>query len=416
VEVNIRLHRLEAERQLWRKKGAIGKLHNLVVWVRRSPQRRELFLSIAKNEEAKELILLANAEDDVGDEPIYEEAKKNLMLIQDNKTRWNSTYMMIDRALYMRDSIEGLVAVTERHHSKDKRLPEEDSLTEEDWRVLCEIHHILEPFFYQTKYTEGRAKSAVHGCIWETLPSIEFLLSHLERLKTHYQSESCPPADPKVSDAELSNENRQRIRECINNAWSKLDQYYKLLDDSPVYASALWLHPSYGWLYVDEKWKRKREWRTRAKREAEEIYEEYKDDRGRMSSAEPPPPLPPPSRTSSTKGLRPPNPFEAFLTVNPETIARRRTSATLDDPSRYNQIEPSVTQEPLYWWRDHRHEYPTLSKMAFDLLSIPAMSSECERVFSSAGNTVTDARNRISADLLEAVESLKHWHKSGLWK
>ncbi|OBS15367.1 hypothetical protein FPOA_13808 [Fusarium poae] len=37
------------ERELlreWRKRGPIGKLHNLVYWIRRNPQRRELFLSI----------------------------------------------------------------------------------------------------------------------------------------------------------------------------------------------------------------------------------------------------------------------------------------------------------------------------------------------------------------------------------
>jgi hypothetical protein len=43
------------------------------------------------------------------------------------------------------------------------------------------------------------------------------------------------------------------IKECINNAWTKLDQYYGRLDDSPVYATAIWLHPSDGWLYVDGK-------------------------------------------------------------------------------------------------------------------------------------------------------------------
>ncbi|KAG6978946.1 hypothetical protein FOFC_18230 [Fusarium oxysporum] len=36
------------ERELlceWRKRGPLGKLHNLAHWIRRSPQRREFFLS-----------------------------------------------------------------------------------------------------------------------------------------------------------------------------------------------------------------------------------------------------------------------------------------------------------------------------------------------------------------------------------
>jgi hypothetical protein len=31
-------------------------------------------------------------------------------------------------------------------------------------------------------------------------------------------------------------------------------------------------------------------------------------------------------------------------------------------------------RDPLQWWWDHRASYPTLSKMAFDFLSIPRES------------------------------------------
>ena len=34
---------------LWRKRGSIGKLHNLVIWIRRSPQRRESFMSLSRD-------------------------------------------------------------------------------------------------------------------------------------------------------------------------------------------------------------------------------------------------------------------------------------------------------------------------------------------------------------------------------
>ena len=47
--------------------------------------------------------------------------------------------------------------------------------------------------------------------------------------------------------------------------------------------------------------------------------------------------------------------------------------------------------------------------MALDLLAIPAMSSEVERVFSSTGMMVTDRRNRLKEDVIEAVECMKSW-------
>ena len=47
--------------------------------------------------------------------------------------------------------------------------------------------------------------------------------------------------------------------------------------------------------------------------------------------------------------------------------------------------------------------------MALDLLAIPAMSAEVERLFSSCNITTSDRRNRIGIDAVEAIECLKSW-------
>ena len=47
--------------------------------------------------------------------------------------------------------------------------------------------------------------------------------------------------------------------------------------------------------------------------------------------------------------------------------------------------------------------------MALDILSIPAMSAEPERLFSGAKITITDRRNRIGIEAIEALECLKSW-------
>ena len=59
-----------------------------------------------------------------------------------------------------------------------------------------------------------------------------------------------------------------------------------------------------------------------------------------------------------------------------------------------------------------RATYPNLSVMALDILSIPAMSTEPERLFSGAGITVTERRNRLDAETIEALECLKSWLRS----
>jgi hypothetical protein len=43
------------------------------------------------------------------------------------------------------------------------------------------------------------------------------------------------------------------------------------------------------------------------------------------------------------------------------------------------------------------------SKMASDYVSIPGMSGELERLFPSTKIAVTDRRNRLGSDILEAL-------------
>ena len=47
--------------------------------------------------------------------------------------------------------------------------------------------------------------------------------------------------------------------------------------------------------------------------------------------------------------------------------------------------------------------------MALDLLSIPVMSAEVERVFSSAKRLVTADRNRLQDNTIEVLQLLKYW-------
>lgn len=49
------LDKLEAVRELWRKKGPLGKLHNTVLFIRKTPQRREAFSSICGKEITAEI-------------------------------------------------------------------------------------------------------------------------------------------------------------------------------------------------------------------------------------------------------------------------------------------------------------------------------------------------------------------------
>lgn len=69
------------------------------------------------------------------------------------------------------------------------------------------------------------------------------------------------------------------------------------------------------------------------------------------------------------------------------------------------------------WWQDEaqKSRFPLLSLMAIDIFSIPAMSSEPERVFSGAKNTLSDNRASMSISTIPITQCLKLWFCSGLF-
>ncbi|KZT36501.1 hATC-domain-containing protein, partial [Sistotremastrum suecicum HHB10207 ss-3] len=65
------------------------------------------------------------------------------------------------------------------------------------------------------------------------------------------------------------------------------------------------------------------------------------------------------------------------------------------------------------WWSEHNIRYPTLSRIAIDVLPVQASSVACERLFSSAKHTATDQRSRLGTDKFEQLQMLKSsWKKN----
>ena len=90
---------------------------------------------------------------------------------------------------------------------------------------------------------------------------------------------------------------------------------------------------------------------------------------------------------------------------------------TIDEYETYTSQNPiTIDCSPLTWWlRDEQQcHYPNLSKMATDILSIPAMSADPERVFSGARRTISWDRMLLGATTIEKGECLKSWIRSGI--
>lgn len=49
------------------------------------------------------------------------------------------------------------------------------------------------------------------------------------------------------------------------------------------------------------------------------------------------------------------------------------------------KLRPEKDSDPLIWWRARSSEFPLMAQKAYQFLSIPATSVDCERLFSIAG-------------------------------
>ncbi|WKT54430.1 hypothetical protein QSH57_005014 [Fusarium oxysporum f. sp. vasinfectum] len=184
----------------WRKKGPLGKIHNFVVFIRRSVQRSQKFLTISYNRK----------------------------LARDNNTRWCSWHNMLRVALNLRDAIDS-------YFNKWMDLYcAGDELSSEDWIILEKIKSFLEKPRMTTKALESS-----FATLDNVLLAMDFVLAQFEAGKEAYID------DPIMAPM-------------YNSGWAKLDKYYRLTDESPAYVAAIVLHPSRKWHYIQENWKK--EW------------------------------------------------------------------------------------------------------------------------------------------------------------
>ncbi|KAG9377449.1 hypothetical protein A1F94_011852, partial [Pyrenophora tritici-repentis] len=86
-----------------------------------------------------------------------------------------------------------------------------------------------------------------------------------------------------------------------------------------------------------------------------------------------------------------------------------------DEYEAWKRSEPIASEgvDPIKYWVGLRDRYPSLSKFAIDMLSIPGSSCECEHLFSELGDLLEPRRRSISPQLLAAIQCDRRWIRAG---
>ena len=93
-----------------------------------------------------------------------------------------------------------------------------------------------------------------------------------------------------------------------------------------------------------------------------------------------------------------------------ERLDGENSSRDESELSAYLKIERAPrSTNVLNWWISHQQDFSHLSMMALDVLSIPATSTPAERLFSEAGELISERRNRLLPDTIRAALCLSGW-------
>ena len=106
--------------------------------------------------------------------------KRNLR--NDIKSRWNSTYVMVDSFLVLREVIQNLFYFKHQLKITAKQTEKLSNyeLTSDDWNILMALHYVLKPFYHATRVMSGREYPSI-GLGFYLLVRLKNFLQHHEK-------------------------------------------------------------------------------------------------------------------------------------------------------------------------------------------------------------------------------------------
>lgn len=290
---------------------------------------------------------------------------KGHRLARDNKTRWNSWEKALKIAT-AHPCYEAIKLYFEEYVDDDCRF---DQLSDEDWELLREIQTFLQSITETTKALESNSAT-----LDNVLPAMDFILSKFEAGKAQFKD-------------------HPQLSAMFNSGWGKLDKYYQKTEETVAYVAAMVLNPRYKWTYITKHWERK-VWIKRARKMMSDLWESYK----------------PKGAETATVQSKPKTNNQFLLYLEEQDEAQE----VVEDEYLHYCSQPTIkVRDARSWWQQptQRQLYPHLSKLALEILSIPAMSAEPERLFSATKLMITDGRSLLSMKMIEALACLKSWYK-----
>lgn len=325
-------------------------------------------------------------------------------LVIDIKTRWNSSYIMVERFLEQQVSIIAAMVddkVKKMHSSKSKACTE--LLSPEEVQKLEAFLKTMAPMYHATLAMSE-----------DQQPTVGVILPLLVKLKDHFTEVE--------SDTTFVKEIKRAVLDNLKTRYTD-ENVVRFLEEAQA------LDPRFKHMTSETTWSRIQ---TRAVEMGEKFPVVKKEPLGTSETESVPtsatrpstPELPtlPPTSSNETQTVK----LEEGVTSPP----RKKTALSylfeddvevvkVEGPVPVHELaekelclykaEPKLkaNQNPLSYWKTSSDRMPLMSYLARNVLCVQASSVPSERVFSIAGDIVTPTRACLDSDTLDMLIFLK---------
>jgi hypothetical protein len=335
----------------------IDKVRDSVAYWSATPKRHEKFEKMAAQMKGK-----------------YE---KRIAL--DCKTRWNSTYIMLSTALEYQD-------VFERLASHAPCVP-----SAEEWKFARELCDRLKLFYDVTELLSGTRYVTANLYF----PKICNILLTIRRWLS--------------SDIPKIEEMSVKMKEKFNKYWSDvhglmavaaaLDPRYKL---HLLKALFLKIHGSVS--EADESVNKVKDLMCNLVLEYQDTVEDVAQTDGAQTRPRNP------TQIGDEDWM---DTFDDYMSQQPvatSTYVRTELDLYLEEPLLPRTQDLDIIQ----WWQVAGLKYPTLRKIARDVLAIPVTTVASEAAFSTSGRIISPHRSRLAPSMVEALMCMQAWSQNDM--
>lgn len=289
----------------------------------------------------------------------------------DTVTRWNSTYFILKRLLELRDAIEelskSLIRDPDRGIRSDGNILKEKILSKYDWQGLEELSNLLHPFAQASIYMSG-----------SHYPTLSMMYPIMYRIFKHLNQIECNLTHISVIDT------HKHIRESLNARWEdpKMTGWLATILD-PRFKSLTIATSTMRNAVIHE---------LRRKIMQSELFNSNLTETIVATS------------NNISSFFDDQEDLNSFSNIDTEL----QIYFSIPQIPKYDIGDPLYEKyNPLIWWNENQKTLPLLAEQARIFLGMPATSVPSERLFSDAGNVLTDKRNRLSANIVHDLLFLK---------